>query len=98
MNDAIGDYNAVVEEVNDVLMSIHDQLDEQLTNKSEKWFESEAGVRADNWVSTWDEGNRVETIDPLDDDTLDIMTNDDFCLPECEDSALYEATDTDEGE
>jgi cell fate (sporulation/competence/biofilm development) regulator YmcA (YheA/YmcA/DUF963 family) len=93
LNAEIDAYNEVVEDANDVLMGVHSQLEEQLTDKSETWLESDAGERAASWVSEWDDWNHVETLDQ-EETSVETPASPTFVLPTCEENALY-AVDSD---
>lgn len=56
---AADEYNDSVLQANDFIASVHDEQEDYLGDKSEKWQESDAGSAYQEWMEAW--GAELET-------------------------------------
>ena len=74
VNYALGDYNTAVNEANDFQQEIASEIDNFISDKSEKWQEGERGEAYTAWKEIWEE--ELETFDLDQPDGLDELDED----------------------
>ena len=71
VREALDDYNRTLDDVENFRQEIHDRLQGEYDDKSEKWQEGEKAQAASDMISQWDKA--IEQLDDLELDHADTL-------------------------
>lgn len=62
LEDALEDYNRIVEEADELIRGIAEDLRDEFNDKSESWQESLTGMEAEVFVQEWEEADFSQSL------------------------------------